>query len=47
MAIKISKISYNETTLAALADMEQSKGKGSLGKNVSAELSDLKADIDE
>jgi addiction module RelB/DinJ family antitoxin len=35
---------YNETTLAALADMEQSKGKGIRGKSVGAALADLKAD---
>ena len=35
---------YNETTLAALADMEQSKGKGFRGKTVSAALADLKAE---
>ena len=43
--IKIPK--YNETTLAALAEMEQSKGKGSLGKSVSAALAELKAEADE
>ena len=35
---------YNEATLAALADMEQSKGKGIRGKSVSAALADLKAE---
>ena len=35
---------FNETTLAALADMEQSKGKGIRGKSVSAALTDLKAE---
>jgi len=35
---------YNEVTLAALADMEQSKGKGIRGKSVSAALADLKAE---
>jgi DNA-damage-inducible protein J len=35
---------YNETTLAALADMERSKGKGIRGKSVSAALADLKAE---
>jgi hypothetical protein len=34
----------NEITLAALADMEQSKGKGIRGKNVSAALAELKAE---
>ena len=43
--VKIPK--YNEITLTALADMERSKGKGSLGKNVSDALADLKAEIDE
>jgi DNA-damage-inducible protein J len=38
---------YNETTLAALADMEQSKSKGIRGKSVSAALADLKAGDDE
>jgi DNA-damage-inducible protein J len=37
---------YNGTTLAALADMEQSKGKGIRGKSVSAALADLKAEDD-
>jgi DNA-damage-inducible protein J len=36
--------SYNEATLAALADMEESKGKGIRGKSVSAALADLKAE---
>jgi DNA-damage-inducible protein J len=35
---------YNKTTLDALADMEQSKGKGIRGKNVRAALADLKAE---
>jgi antitoxin component of RelBE/YafQ-DinJ toxin-antitoxin module len=35
---------YNETTLAALADMERSKGKGIRGKSAGAALADLKAD---
>ena len=35
---------FNETTLAALADMEQSKGKGIRGKSVSAALANLKAE---
>ncbi|MDR2043095.1 MAG: type II toxin-antitoxin system RelB/DinJ family antitoxin [Clostridium sp.] len=43
--LKIPK--YNEVTLAALADMEQSKGKGIQGKSVSAALADLKAGDDE
>ena len=38
---------YNETTLAAIADMEQSKGKGIRGKSVSTALADLKAGDDE
>ena len=35
---------YNEVTLAALSDMEQSKGKGIRGRNVRDALADLKAD---
>jgi DNA-damage-inducible protein J len=35
---------YNETTMAALADMEQSKGKGIRGKNVREALADLKSE---
>jgi DNA-damage-inducible protein J len=35
---------YNKTTLAALADMEQSIGKGIRGKSVSTALADLKAE---
>ena len=35
---------YNDVTLAALADMEQSKGKSIRGISVSAALADLKAD---
>ena len=35
---------YNEVTRAALADMEQSKGKGIRGKDVHAALADLKAE---
>ncbi len=35
---------YNQTTLAAIADMEQSKGKGLRGKSVSAALAELKAE---
>jgi DNA-damage-inducible protein J len=35
---------YSETTLAALADMEWSKGKGIRGKSVNAALADLKAE---
>ena len=38
---------YNEVTLAALTDMEQSKGKGIRGKSVSAALTDLKAEDSE
>ena len=40
--LKIPK--YNEVTLAALADMEQSKGKGIKGKDVKSVLADLKAE---
>ena len=40
--LKIPK--YNQTTLAALADMERSKGKGIRGKDVRAALADLKAE---
>ena len=43
--LKIPK--YNKVTLAALADMERSKGKGIRGKSVSSALSDLKAEDDE
>ena len=35
---------YNEVTQAAFADMEQSKGKGIRGKDISTALSDLKAE---
>ncbi len=35
---------YNETTLAALAEMEKSKGKNIQGKSVSTALSELKAE---
>ena len=35
---------YNKTTLNALADMEESKGRGILGKNVRAALADLKTE---
>jgi DNA-damage-inducible protein J len=35
---------YNAVTLAALADMEQSKGKGLRGKNVCDALAELKAE---
>ena len=35
---------YNNTTLSALTDMEQSKGKGIRGKNVRTALADLKAE---
>ena len=41
--IKIPK--YNKTTLDALADMEQSKGKGIRGKNVRSALAELKAEV--
>jgi DNA-damage-inducible protein J len=40
--MKIPK--YNAETLAALADMEQSKGKGIRGKDVRSVLADLKGD---
>ncbi|MDR1735253.1 MAG: type II toxin-antitoxin system RelB/DinJ family antitoxin [Oscillospiraceae bacterium] len=35
---------YNAATIAALADMEQSKGKGVRGKSVSAALAELKTE---
>ena len=35
---------YNEATLAALSDMEQSKGKGLRGQDVRSALADLKAE---
>ena len=40
--LKIPK--YNKTTLNALVDMEQSKGKGIRGKNVHDALAELKAE---
>lgn len=40
--LKIPK--YNEVTLTALTDMEQSKGKGIRGKNVRDALAELKAE---
>ena len=40
--LKIPK--YNKTTIAALADMEQSKGKGIRSKAVRDALADLKAE---
>jgi len=40
--LKVPK--YNKTTLSALADMEQSKGKGIRGKAVRDVLADLKAE---
>ena len=40
--LKIPK--YNKTTRNALADMEQSKGKGLRGKDVRAALADLKTE---
>jgi DNA-damage-inducible protein J len=43
--LKIPK--YNEATLAALADMEQSKGKGVRGKDVRTALADLKSGSDD
>jgi len=39
--LKIPK--YNDVTIAALVDMEQSKGKGIHGKSVGDALADLKA----
>ena len=44
-ALKIPR--YNEVTLAALADMEQSKGKGIIGKDVHTALAELKDGEDE
>ena len=35
---------YNKTTLNALDDMEQSKGKGLRGKEINDALADLKAE---
>jgi DNA-damage-inducible protein J len=43
--LKIPK--YNEATLVAIADMEQSKGKGIRGESVRDALADLKAGGDE
>ncbi len=43
--LKIPK--YNDVTLSALADMEQSKGKGIRGKSVSSALAELKAEDDD
>jgi len=43
--LKIPK--YNQTTLAALSDMEQSKGKGIRGVNVRDALAQLKSGDDE
>ncbi len=43
--LKIPK--YNEATLAALIDMEQSKGKGIHGVDVNTALTALKGDDDE
>ena len=43
--LKIPK--YNKVTLDALADMEQSKGKGLRGKDVHSALADLKAGDDD
>ena len=37
----------NEVTLAALEDMEHSKGKGIHGKSAGAALADLKAEDEE
>ena len=39
--------SYNAVTLAALSDMEQSKGKGIRGKSISSALADLKSEGNE
>ena len=36
---------YNSTTLAAIADMEQSKGKGIKGQDVETLLAGLKTDL--
>ena len=38
---------YNKTTLEALADMEQSKGKGIKGKGIRSALADLKTEVDD
>lgn len=38
---------YNEVTRNAIADMEQSKGKGLRGKDVRSALADLKAEDNE
>ena len=43
--VKIPK--YNKITLDALADMEQSKGKGIRGKDVRSALVDLKEENNE
>ena len=43
--LKIPK--YNQTTLNALADMEQSKGQGIRGKDVKSALADLKTEDDD
>ena len=43
--LKIPK--YNRETLDALADMEQSKGKGMRGKGISVALAELKAEDDD
>ena len=43
--LKIPK--YNQTTLNALADMEQSKFKGKKGKDIRSALADLKAEGDD
>ena len=43
--VKIPK--YNKVTLDALADMEQSKGKGIRGKDVRSALVDLKEENNE
>jgi len=43
--LKIPK--YNAVTLAAIADMEQSKGEGKRGKDVKNALADLKAEDDD
>jgi DNA-damage-inducible protein J len=43
--LKIPK--YNEVTLTAIVDMEQSKGQGIRGKDVRSALADLKSDAGE
>jgi len=43
--VKIPK--YNQTTLTAIVDMEQSKGKGVRGIDVHSALAQLKSDDDD